>query len=157
LYRPAAGTEPLRAAPADAERHTFKAAVLWLIDGKLLIHPAQEAEIHRLLRDSVWTISAPAADAPIVTAPAVSWRGTSRPFSRTAANVAHGDPQRLQHGVGHCLRLRWALHKEARSGEVAANLLDYTFVTRVPGTPAQPADPPGVRVHRMGRRRPPGW
>ncbi|NLX23010.1 MAG: hypothetical protein GXY55_15260 [Phycisphaerae bacterium] len=119
--------EPL---PTDVERHTFKAAVRWLIDGKLLIHPAQEAEIHRLLLDSVWTIPAPAADTPIGDGSCGILEGYESAIqpdgSQRRRTVIRND---CNTESAMCFAFDWALHKEARSGEVAANLLDYTFVT----------------------------
>ncbi len=116
--------------PENAERRAFKAAVRWLVDGHLLVHPAQEAEIHRLLLASTWTLPPPTGAEPIGDGTCGILEGYGSAIqpdgSQRRCSVIRND---CNTESAMCFAFDWALHKEKRSGKVAANLLDYTFVT----------------------------
>jgi len=143
IVRPAFG--PDETMPRDFEARAFKVAADWYHKSHLLIHPAEEAEVHELLRRGTETRPAPVATSP-------AGDGSKGILEGYASTIMHDGKQMqripirsdCQAEAAMVLSLDWLLNGSSVSRDVARNLLDYTFFTsglhgRERGNPEHPA------------------
>ena len=141
--RPAFG--PKDKMPKEFEDQAFKAAAKWHHDSRLLVHPSREPEVHQLLKSGAEAVETPGPNEPMGDgshgilegySSAVQWDGTQvqRLPIRSDCNAE----------AAMVLALDWMVNGNARSRDMAKNLLDYVYFTsgmhgRERGNPKHPA------------------
>lgn len=143
IVRPMFG--PSQPLPKDFEARAFKKAVEYYHHSRLLIHPSEEAEIHQLLKAGVETRPVPGPNSPV-------GDGSHGILEGYASQIRYdgSQDQRIpirsdcNAEVAMALALSWAVNGDAKSRNVAQNLLDYFYFTsgmhgRERGNPEHPA------------------
>jgi hypothetical protein len=116
---------PVRPADSTDERDAFARAARFYLRSRLLITPQRRDEIHRLLKSGVEDVAPPATE------DAGAGDGTLGMIEGYASHIRHDGSQMQRTPIrADCnaeAAMVLALAPDARSRQVATNLLDYTF------------------------------